>query len=231
MLTVTVNTVTVYVDLESLVLDELRAATGRPHLAFAGTPARLTGGFWAELLAFTLACPPPGWPRELVARVMPDPQTARKESVVQAALAAAGFPTPAVRVTGDADSALGRAFMVMDRAPGAPLLAGLDGPGALASALGRASRIPELLASAMAALHAVDPEPVRGELAGLSGIAFTVPGMLGYLRDLAERSGRGGLVAAAGYLAGYLAGHRPPLDPDVICHGDPHARGGGCLGA
>lgn len=218
MSTVTVNTVTVNVDLESLVLAELRAATGQPDLAFAGRPARLTGGFWAELLAFTLACPPHGWPRDLVARVMPDPQTARKESVVQAAVAAAGFPTPAVRITGGADGALGRAFMVMDRAAGAPLLAGLDGPGALASALRGASRMPEVLASAMAELHAVDPWPVRDELAGLSGIAFTVPGMLSYLRDLAERSGRGDLAAAAGF----LTGHAPPPDGDVICHGDLH---------
>ena len=205
-------------DLASLLLDELRAATGRADLVFAGTPARLTGGFWAELLAFTLACPPPAWPRELVARVMPEPQTARKESVVQAAVAAAGFPTPAVRLTGGADGALGRAFMVMDKASGAPVLAGLDGPGALTSALGRASRIPDTLASAMAALHAVDPGPVRDELAGLSGIPFTVPGMLGYVRDLAERAGRGDLVAAAGFLTGHL----PPPDADVICHGDLH---------
>ena len=209
---------TVNVDLESLLLQELRTATGRPELAFGDTPARLTGGFWAELVAFTLASPPPGWPRELVARVMPEPLTARKESVVQAAVAAAGFPTPAVRMTGGADSALGRAFMVMDRASGTPLLAGLGGPGALASALGRASGIADMLASAMAALHAVDPGPVRDELAGLTGIAFTMPGMLGYLRDLAERSGRGDLVAAAGF----LAGHRPPADTDVICHGDLH---------
>ena len=218
MLTVTVNTVTVNIDLESRLLAALRAGTGRPDLAYAGAPSRLTGGFWAELLSFTLACPPAGWPRDLVARVMPDPQTARKESVVQAAVATAGFPTPAVRITGGADSALGRAFMVMDRAAGTPLLAGLDGPGALASALGRASRIPVVLASAMAALHAVDPGPVRDELAGLSGIAFTMPGMLTYLRDLAERSGRSDLVAAAGF----LAGHRPPPDRDVICHGDLH---------
>ena len=209
---------TVNTDLELRLLAALRAATGQPDLAYASEPRRLTGGFWAELVSFTLACPPAGWPHDLVARVMPDPETARKESAMQAAVAAAGFPTPAVRITGGADSALGRAFMVMDRAAGAPLIAGLDGPGALASALGRSGRIPGVLASAMAALHAVDPGPVRDELAGLSGIAFTMPDMLTYLRDLAGRSGRGDLVGAEGF----LARHRPPPDRDVICHGDLH---------
>jgi aminoglycoside phosphotransferase (APT) family kinase protein len=201
-----------------LVLEEIREATGRHDLTFAAPPVRLTGGFWAELVSFMLTDPPPGWPRALVARVMPDPSTARKESVVQAAVAASGFPTPAVRLTGGPDSHIGRAFMVMDLASGAPLLPGLDGLGALASGVRQASRIPDVLASTMAALHAVDPEPVRAELADRAGLAATVPGLLGFLQDSAALFGRDDLVAAAGILI-----DQPRLSgPDVICHGDLH---------
>src|SRR5947208_1554684 len=74
----------------------------------------------------SLADPPDAWPAELVARLMPDPVSARKETIVQRAVAAAGFPTPPVRVSGGADDGLGRAFMVMDRAAGSQPLAGLD---------------------------------------------------------------------------------------------------------
>src|SRR5436305_16208 len=96
----------------------------------------MRGGFWAELFSFSLANPPASWPAELVARLMPDPGAARKETIVQRAVAAAGFPTPLVRAAGGPDGGLGRAFMVMDRAPGGPALAGLDGlsPGRRAAA-------------------------------------------------------------------------------------------------
>jgi aminoglycoside phosphotransferase (APT) family kinase protein len=210
--------VTVNAALDSRVLDELRAATGRPDLEFAAEPERLTGGFWAELLAFRLADPPPGWPRDLVARVMPEPETARKESVVQSVVAASGFPTPAVRLTGGPESRVGRAFMIMDRAAGAPLLSGLNGLGALASGLRETSKIPDVLAATMAALHRVDPRPVRDELAGLPGVSVTVPGMLGFLVDAAGRCGRADLIAAARF----LTDHPRPRDREVICHGDLH---------
>jgi aminoglycoside phosphotransferase (APT) family kinase protein len=210
--------VTVNAALDSRLLDELRAATGRPDLQFAAQPERLTGGFWAELLAFRLADPPPGWPRDLVARVMPEPQTARKESVVQSVVAASGFPTPAVRLTGGPESRVGRAYMIMDRADGAPLLSGLNGLGALVSGLGETSKMPDVLASTMAALHGVDPRPVRDEVARLAGIPVTVQGMLGFLTDAAGRCGRADLVDAARF----LTDHPRPPDREVICHGDLH---------
>ncbi|MGN6791662.1 MAG: phosphotransferase [Streptosporangiaceae bacterium] len=209
---------TVNADLDLHVLEEVRAATGRPDLEYATKPERLTGGFWAELVAFKVADPPPGGPQDLVARVMPEPEVARKESVVQTAVAASGFPTPTVRAAGGPGSRIGRAFMIMDRASGAPLLPGLNGLGALGSGLRETSRFPGVLASTMAALHAVDPRPVRDELAGLTGIPYTVPGMLRFLRDTAGRCGRADLVEAAGF----LTDHPRPPDRDVICHGDLH---------
>ena len=128
----------------------LRSVTGSLSLTYARAPVPLTGGFWAELFAFSLARPPDGWPHDLVARMMPEASTARRETLVQAAVAAAGFPTPIVRAAGGPDDGLGRAFMVMDRAPGAPLLSGLSLTGALGRGPALFGEIPRLLASTMA---------------------------------------------------------------------------------
>jgi aminoglycoside phosphotransferase (APT) family kinase protein len=216
-MTVTVNTVTVEIDQSSKLLQVLREATGDPGLCYADPPRPLGGGFWAELVAFSLADPPPGWPGELVARFMPDADAARKETIVQAAVAAAGFPTPAIRAFGR-DCGLGRAFMVMDRAAGVHLLSGLTGARAIASAVTAMHDLPELLASTMARLHSLDPEPVRDQLDSSCDFPVTLPGMLATLRDMACTYGRGDLVAAAQWLLDY------PLPPasEVICHGDLH---------
>ena len=111
----------------------LRAATWTPTLAFDSPPGRLTGGFWAELVAFRLRGAPYGWQGDLVARVMPDPRIAAKETAIQTQVAAQGFPTPSVHLAGGPDDGLGRAFMVMDHAKGRPLLGGLGGLGAVAA--------------------------------------------------------------------------------------------------
>ena len=155
----------------------LRSATGTPGLEYERRPEPMRGGFWAELFAFSLANPPAGWPAELVARLMPDPGSARKETIVQRAVAAAGFPTPFVRAAGGPDDGLGLAFMVMDRAPGGPALSGLDGlsPAAVPRLL---RQIPDLLATSMARLHALDPGLVRDELEQLREVPVTVPGLL-----------------------------------------------------
>lgn len=208
---------TVNTDLSGQLLGVLRTITGRPELGYAGEPRRLSGGFWAELLAFELADPPPGWPRELVARVMPEPVVAAKETIVQAAVAAAGFPTPAVRASGGPDAGLGRAFMVMDRAPGKPLIPDLSGGAALV-ALRRIGRLPETLAATMARLHAVDPSGVREQLGQREGPPATALGLLSFLESAAGEYGRADLVATARRLAEL---GQPPAE-EVICHGDLH---------
>jgi len=218
-MTVTVITVTVKNDvLADRLLAVLRSATGSSALAYASDPVPLTGGFWAELFAFSLAHPPDGWPHDLIARVMPDATTARKETLIQRAVAAAGFPTPVVRAAGGPDDGLGRAFMVMDRAPGVPLLSGLSLTGVLGRGPGLLTEIPGLLASAMARLHALDPEPVRRDLEA-AGIASTSVGsMLALRREYASEFGRPDLARAAQWLIDHPA--RPA--PHVICHGDVH---------
>jgi aminoglycoside phosphotransferase (APT) family kinase protein len=210
--------VTVNTDLNERLLAVIRDATGVPTLAYARSPETLTGGFWAELLAFSLTDPPAGWPSDLVARIMPDAASARKETIVQAAVSAAGFPTPAVRAAGGPDCGLGRAFMVMDLASGTSLLPSLRGTAAVTSGLRLATRLPETLALAMARLHALDPGPVRDQLGRANVVPVTVPGLLDFLADMAATYQRADLTDAAYWLIGH------PLPPahEVICHGDLH---------
>jgi aminoglycoside phosphotransferase (APT) family kinase protein len=205
-------------ELADRLLPVLRTLTGVPALAYASEPTRLTGGFWAELLAFELADAPAGWDGPLVARVMPEPALARKETIVQAAVARAGVPTPRVRGGGGPDAGLGRAFFVMDRADGEPLLAGLDSPAGLVGAPRRLWRMPDLLATAMAKLHAVDPRDVRGELAHVEGVSRTVPEMLEHIETWTTATGRDDLVEASRW----LMSHPVDAGDDVICHGDLH---------
>jgi len=108
--------------------------------------------------------------------------------------------------------------MIMDRAPGAPLLSGLSGTGAIAGALRMAGRLPEILASAMAALHALDPQPIHEQLSRACDVPTTVAGLLDGLRDAATGYGRADLVDAARW----LIGHPAPPAPEVVCHGDLH---------
>jgi aminoglycoside phosphotransferase (APT) family kinase protein len=204
--------------LDGQLLDALRRQTGRSGLAYAAEPAPLRGGFWADLRAFSLVDPPPGWPADLVARVMPEPGLAAKETVIQAAIAAAGVPTPAVRAWGGPEDGLGRAYMVMDRASGAPLLAGLDRVGALIGAPGRLWRMPDVLAAVMARLHDVDPAVVRARLRELDGAATTVPDLLDHLDQWASRVGRPDLSRAARW----LLDHPRRDQTEVVCHGDLH---------
>jgi aminoglycoside phosphotransferase (APT) family kinase protein len=209
--------VTVNTDITERLIGVLRDVTGTPGLTYERRPEPMRGGFWADICSFSLANPPDGWPAELVARLMPDPAPARKETMVQRAAAAAGYPTPRVRASGGPDDGLGRAFMVMDRAPGRPALPGLDGGLTLATVL-RVLQVPELLAAAMARLHALDPGLVRGEVEQVREVPVTVPALLAALARLAGESGRPDLAGAASW----LAGHPPRPAADVICHGDLH---------
>jgi aminoglycoside phosphotransferase (APT) family kinase protein len=210
--------VTIDVDIDKRLLAVLRDTTGLPALAFAREPEPLSGGFWADLVAFSLVEPPPGWPSDLVARMMPDAAVARKETIIQSAVATAGFPTPPVRAAGDQAAGLGRAFMVMDRASGTALLPTLNGPAALTGALRMARRIPEVLASAMARLHALDPAPVRDKLGQAGAAPVTIDGMLEAIAVHAAGCQRPDLASASGW----LISHPLPHSPEVICHGDLH---------
>lgn len=214
--TVTVNTVN---DVSTQLLDVLRTATDTPGLEYEGPPRPLAGGYWAELLAFRLDDAPAGWGGDLVVRVMPDAAIAGKESAVQAEVAAQGFPTPAVHLVGGPDDGLGRAFMVMDLAAGAPLLDGLGGAGVFATLPKIARRMPDALGETMAALHRMPVDAVAARMATLDGTtAYRMPDYLARLGERAEAVGRDDLASAVRW----LRANPPPIEPEVICHGDLH---------
>jgi aminoglycoside phosphotransferase (APT) family kinase protein len=215
-----VNTV---INVRSELLDDLlavlRRATGRAELDFDDTPTLLTGGFWAQLVSFRLTGAPAGWDVPLVARVMPEPATAAKETAFQRAIAAQGYPTPRVVEAGGPDPGIaGQAYMVMDLAEGQPLLSGLDGISALTRLPSLARRLPRTLAAVLADLHGLDPGRVMDEL-DASGVPHpTLPATLAHLRETAAAFERPDLITAADW----LAAHQPTEEPAVLCHGDMH---------
>jgi aminoglycoside phosphotransferase (APT) family kinase protein len=200
-------------------IDLLREHLAEPALRYEGEPTRLTGGFWAELVSFRVAPAPPDWDRPLVARVMPDPATALKESAFQFEVAQQGYPTPAVRLMRGPEAGLdGRALMIMDLAEGGPLLGGLDGIAAIAKLPTLARRLPTILAEVLARLHDLETGPVVQRLEATGTPRPDIDSMLGHLRSTAEQLDRPALAA----VATWLADHRPTAEPEVICHGDMH---------
>jgi aminoglycoside phosphotransferase (APT) family kinase protein len=217
--TVTVNAVTMSDKLETDLLAVLRNSTGcSVDLDYATSPVGLTGGFWAELVAFRLIGAPTYLSRDLVARVMPNPEVARKETIIQTQVARHGYPTPTVHLSGGPNDGLGRAFMVMDRVDGVPPLAGLEGVGALRRLPHLFARLPLLLATAMADLHRLDPALVRERMGDGDDGAWSVPELLEVVRANAAACGRTDLVAAVDW----LVANPPSPSPEVICHGDLH---------
>ncbi|HKF74789.1 MAG TPA: phosphotransferase, partial [Candidatus Dormibacteraeota bacterium] len=111
------------------------------------------------------------------------------------------------------------AFMVMERAPGAPLLGGLSATAVIVHLPRLARRLPMLLADATAGLHAIDPAPVRHRLAAVAPTTATrVSELLRTLTATAEDLGRPDLAGAGRRLAEL----RPAPGDEVVCHGDLH---------
>ncbi|HEY7915902.1 MAG TPA: phosphotransferase [Acidimicrobiales bacterium] len=196
----------------------LRAEPGFEHAELAGAPEPLTGGYWATMSLLRLTNVMPA-AESLVLRVMPDPTLAAKEAVFQREIARMDFPVPAVRLTGGVDSGLGGAFLLMDHAPGRPPLAGLDGMAAFRRLPSLARHLPDLLGRVTAALHALDPAPVRAALVDADVAApCDADAFLSLLAESADHLGRSDLHEAAVR----LARNPPRAERLVIGHGDLH---------
>ena len=156
-------------------------------------------------------------PAQVVLRLAPDAQAAARETAVQAAVAAQGYPTPCIHVSDAARGDL-RAWSVMDFAAGQPLLAGLNGLRALTSLPRLASVLPDTLARAAVELHLLDSEPVEVELNGLVAGSAGIDGLLehyvGHVRGLDD--------PPLARLVERVAATRPDSKLRVICHGDLH---------
>jgi aminoglycoside phosphotransferase (APT) family kinase protein len=200
-------------------LDTLRSQTGRGDLDFAGTPRRLTGGFWAEMVRFSLADPPDGLGGQLVARIVPDPAVGAWEATMQRAVADQGFPTPRIRLLAPADGPLGRYLIVMDHVDGRPPLEGLSFSSMVSQIPTMTRRLPDELADITARLHRLDPGPVLPELEALDApLPLTTAAFVQHEADMAAALGRDDLSGAAER----LIATEPSTTTRVICHGDLH---------
>lgn len=194
-------------------LNALRRTTGIDDLDWATPPTPLSGGFWAEMFAVELEAPPAEWNGPLVARVMPDADTAAMETAIQRHAHRCGLPVPAIVAASGPTPELDQAWMLMEYDSGAPLLGGLTALEALRRAPTVFRGLPDLLARAASQLHRC---PTSGpeldpyvERAGIS--AF-----LDRIADRATLVGRNDLAAAARLLA-----TQSPAE-QVVCHGDLH---------
>lgn len=188
-----------------------------PEIRLLRPPSTLTGGFWAQMWRLQVTGQPVGIPSELVLRIAPTAEMGAKEIAVHAAVAAQGYATPAIRLVGPAcdDSR----WSVMDFAPGVPLLAGLDGLAALRRAPLILRHLPVQLASTMAALHRLEPEPVTAAVRdAVPTAAWSIDELLDHLEAGAEAVDRPDVARAVSR----LAARRPAHAAQVICHGDLH---------
>lgn len=216
-------------------LEALRRSSACPALAYRAPPERLRGGNETLIYAFELADPPASLAGPLVVRLIHesyDPRRASWEAAVQGAVARAGFPAPRPRLAWTERSALGRAFLVMDRAAGLPLGAPTD-PAALGGrrarllfavrAAARARRglegIASVLADELVRLHAVDPSPLLRELErdGVPARLWATEARIDELEARLDAARLDGLRPA---LARLRATPPPPPARPVICHGD-----------
>ena len=203
--------------IDEALLRILSAHAGTPQ-TFADRPTRMAGGYWAAIYRFELAEPTADLNGPLVLRVMPNPDAAMVETIVQRTVADHGYPTPRVMLDGT-DEALGGAFMVMQQVEGAALLAGLSIGRALWSLPKTLRRVASQLSVASVQLHDLDPQPVIDALdaAGVDIASLGVAGRIKEIRVAAETS-----LAGFDELLSWLDRGRPSLTPAVVCHGDIH---------
>ena len=144
-----------------------------------------------------------------------DPRRALRESVTQNTLAALGYPVPRALAACADRAVLGAGFLVMERAPGRPLLAA------------RRAGVGRTLAETQARLHALDPEPLlralddAGRAAG-GGFDRATVSLDGHLTALDRRIRRAGLDGFAAGMRWLLDRQPAPGTARVICHGDFH---------
>jgi aminoglycoside phosphotransferase (APT) family kinase protein len=188
----------------------LRAELGDAAICYQKPPTRMQGGYETRVYRFSLSGAWAELSRSLVLRLYPpscDPARAVWESTVQNALAAENYPAPRAYLTCTDPSVLGGAFFVMECLPGELMI--------------RApyETIPDMLGRAQAALHRIDPRPVRRTLneQGFHERDYSLGSRLKWLQESADR--HRWLAEAVDWLI-----QRRPAEPQglCICHGDFH---------
>jgi aminoglycoside phosphotransferase (APT) family kinase protein len=218
-------------DISRFLLDYLRSATACPVLAYADAPTRMSGGYDATILRFSLQSAPDPFSGPLVLRLFQataGAQRAPREAAVQNALAELGYPAPRVFLAEARIEPLGGPFLIMERMPGRSLGSEFEGlsikrlrqPLDILRQLPRIRReVLRLWDEAQTRLHTLPVSDFvdRVERAGFSGETFTFDSYFGNLRASAEELGLNELRPAIDW----LLVNRPCGSPTpVICHGD-----------
>jgi aminoglycoside phosphotransferase (APT) family kinase protein len=218
-------------DIGRSLLDYLRSATGGPVLAYAEAPTRMSGGYDATILRFSLQSAPDPFSGPLVLRLFQataSVQRAPREAAVQNALAELSYPAPRVFIAEARIEPLGGPFLIMERMPGRSLGSEFEGLSikGLGQTLDILRQLPRirrevlrLWDEAQTRLHTLPVSDFvdRVERAGFSGDTFTFDSYFASLRASAEVLGLNELRPAIDW----LIVHRPrrPQTP-VLCHGD-----------
>ena len=208
-----------------MLLDAIRVTAEDPSLEWLSPPEPLAGGFWAELWRIRLDIGPTHeLAGDLVARIMPDPNTAARETIVQKFLANHGFATPSVRLWAGPTTDLDSAWMLMDLVDGEPLMPSLDSPAMLASLPRIARSMPDTLALCAAELHQVPTGDLARQWNAVQDNKVTPGSATGeYLQGLlsqAQALDSQDLAQFADFLSRSRASLAMGTDPEVICHGD-----------
>jgi aminoglycoside phosphotransferase (APT) family kinase protein len=212
----------------------LARAFDRPDLAYAETPARISGGRDAAIFGFALKDVPKAIAGPLILRLNRPhigENRVRLEGIAHNWLAGQNYACPDVRAIGTDPSVLGGVFTLMTRLPGRPLghdiEAILGGGPSIARARGllraRAilNGIIDAWVGAQIGLHALDPAPLLASVGadGLDPATVTFAGQLNGINSTVEQFSLAGLKPAVDWLNTHQPS--PALRP-AICHGDFH---------
>jgi aminoglycoside phosphotransferase (APT) family kinase protein len=218
-------------DIVRSLLEYLQSRTACQLLAYAEAPTRMSGGYDATILSFSLQSAADPFSGPLVLRLFQatvDAQRASREAAVQNALADLGYPAPRVFVAEPRTEPLGGPFLIMERIPGRSLGTEFEGLSikGLGQTLGILRQLPRirrevlrLWDEAQTRLHGLPVSDFvdRVERAGFSGENFSFDSQLASLCASAEEFGLNELRPAINW----LTGHRPRrAQTAVICHGD-----------
>src|SRR5271156_5928334 len=220
-------------DLVEALLTYLRSVTGCPDLAYDEAPARMSGGYDATILRFSLDRAPDPFSGPRVLRLFQatvDPQRAPREGAVQNALAQLGYPAPRVFVAEARIEPLGGPFLIMERMPGRIVGSELEGLSikGLGQTLNILRQLPRirrevlrLWDEAQTRLHAL-PAKAFVDLVASAGVppeSFTFDSEFARQRASVEQFGLSGLRPAVDW----LTANTPRQSTTVICHGDFHS--------
>src|SRR5262245_4359925 len=203
-------------------LDHLRAELHSPGLDYAEPLTPISGGYDTRIFAFRLTGASEPFSIPLILRILSNqypPERAVTERATQNAVASLGYPAPRVLLASSDPTILGRAFLVMERLAGLPLL-NVKWRGIASVLVELQLRLHALDADAL--LQALDREGQASSRVGappISRDAVTVDGQLARLEHRIDRGRLRGLEAAMAW----LSNHRPTGEQrPVICHGDFH---------